>query len=89
MSMTVEQAFDRLRYFISPDNLSDALEAISVLRSHIEREVDEAMVERAAKKHMEVRGMGMLSPWETCTEETRAEYRKAMKAALIAAMEGK
>jgi hypothetical protein len=44
--------------------------------------VTDEQVERAAKKHMEVRGLGMLSPWESCTEETRASYRIAMRRAL-------
>jgi hypothetical protein len=47
--------------------------------------VTEEMVERAAKKHMEVRGLGMLAPWGNCTEETRKKYRTAMRRALEAA----
>jgi hypothetical protein len=50
------------------------------------RDVTDQMVEIAADKHMQVRSLGMLRPWLSCTEETRAGYRLAMRAALNAAL---
>jgi len=72
-----------------PDALWDvramAYRALETLPATLEQQAEwpsDADVERAAETHMRIRGLGMLEPWKTMTEETRIEYRRAMRAAL-------
>jgi len=57
---------------------ADLLEQIQRAQQGVTDEV----VEIAAERHMRVRGIGMHAPWQTMTEETRIDYRAAMRAAL-------
>lgn len=81
MSMSVSEAVEsardvaaKLRAIGLPVWADVLVDSIAVLRAHIEREVDEAMVDRAcaAFRH-----------------SGQATFRDDMKAALIAALEGK